>query len=276
MAEHATMTCEEFLDAAAAVSLHAEVDEAEVRRVEEHAARCAACAAHLAEFEAVAAALGSAVPQVAPAAALRGRVLDLAAHTPQSVVGPSRLWPRALRPWLRALRPGRPSPAWLVAAASLLLSIASMVWAINLQGQVSALQRDALAASERAQRFDHVVQVLASDKLAIRPLQPAVQTMPSRGIVYMDPSSGTGMVMCHNLPPIEQGHAYQIWFVRGTERVSAGLLWPDHNGNGYTLIQVPTDLQSFDSIGLTEEPGSGSAWPTTPRVVGSPLKETSN
>ena len=269
MAEHATMSCEEFLDAAAAVSLHAEVDEAEVSRVEEHAARCAACAARFAEFDAVAAALGSAAPQVAPPAALRGRVLELAAHTPQSVVGPSRLWPRALRRM-------RLSPAWLVAAASLLLSIASMVWAINLQGQVTALQRDALAASERAERFDHVVQVLASDKLAIRPLQPAVQTMPSRGIVYMDPSSGTGMVMCHNLPPIEQGHAYQIWFVRGTERVSGGLLWPDRDGNGYTLIQVPTDLQSFDSIGLTDEPGSGSAWPTTPRVVGGPIKETRN
>ena len=33
----------------------------------------------------------------------------------------------------------------------------------------------------------------------------------------------------------------------------AGLLWPDHYGNGYTLIQVPTDLQSFDSIGITDE-----------------------
>ena len=39
-------------------------------------------------------------------------------------------------------------------------------------------------------------------------------------------------------------------------------------GNGYTLIQVPTDLQSFDSIGITDEPGTGSQWPTTPRVIG--------
>ena len=97
--------------------------------------------------------------------------------------------------------------------------------------------------------------------------------MPSRGMVYMDPSSGTGMLMCHNLPPIEQGHAYQVWFVRGNERVSGGLLWPDHYGNGYALIQVPTDLQSFDSIGITDEPGTGSQWPTTPRVIGTPLKE---
>ena len=268
-AGHATMSCEEFLDAAAAVSLYAEADETAVRGVEEHAARCAECASRLRGFVAVAAALGAGVPQVEPPGALRGRVLEVAARTPQTVVGPRRPWPRALR------RP-RLSAPWLVAAASLVLSIGSMLWAVSLQGQIAALQREDLAASERAQRLDHVVQVLASDKLAIRPLQPVVQTLPTRGVVYLDPSSGTGMVMCRNLPPIEQGHAYQVWFVRGTERVSGGLLWPDHDGNGYTLIQVPSDLQSFESIGLTDEPGSGSLWPTTPRVVGSPLKETSN
>ena len=141
-----------------------------------------------------------------------------------------------------------------------------------MQSQIAALQSDAQIARERAARYDHVAEVLASDRLAIRPLQPVVVTMPSRGMVYMDPLSGTGMVMCHNMPPLEQGHAYQVWFVRGTERVSGGLLWPDHYGNGYTLIQVPTDLQSFDSVGLTDEPGSGSDWPTTPRVIGTPLK----
>jgi hypothetical protein len=269
MAEHATMTCDEFLDAAAAVSLHAETEEAEIRRVEEHAATCKECAARLSEFDEVVAALGSAVPQVEPPEALRATLLEAVARTPQSVAAPRRLWPRVVR------RP-RPSPAWVVAAASLVLSVGSMVWAINLQGQVTALQKSAAAASDRSQRFDHVVQVLASDDLAIRPLQPAVQTLPSRGIVYLDASTGTGMVMCHNLPPVEPGHAYQVWFVRGTERVSGGMLWPDHNGNGYTLIEVPTDLQSFEWIGLTDEPGSGSLWPTTPRVVGSPLKETNN
>ena len=46
---------------------------------------------------------------------------------------------------------------------------------------------------------------------------------------------------------------------------------PDRLGDGYTMIQVPSDVQSFDSIGLTDEPGNGSAWPTTPRVLGAPI-----
>jgi hypothetical protein len=30
---------------------------------------------------------------------------------------------------------------------------------------------------------------------------------------------------------------------------------------------------SYESIGLTDEPGTGSAWPTSPRVIGTPIKD---
>jgi hypothetical protein len=264
MASSATLTCDEFLDLAAAVALDA-AEQGDAERVEEHAAQCPDCAIRLHEFRETAAALGTAVSAVDPPAALRTRVLDEVQRTAQDrQAEPRRLWPRAAR---RA----RFSAAWLVAAASMLISIVAITGVAMLQGQILTLQRDASTDRERAARYDHVVEVLASDKLAIRPLQPVSQTMPSRGMVYMDPLSGTGMLMCHDLPAIEQGHAYQLWFVRGNERVSGGLLWPDHFGNGYALIQVPTDVMSFDSVGLTDEPGTGSAWPTTPRVIGTPL-----
>jgi hypothetical protein len=269
MVDHPTMSCDEFLDRAAAAVLDS-VDADEVRLVEEHAAECPDCAVRLEEFRAVAAVLGAAVPQVDPPAALRASVLEVARRTPQ----PLSRDPRQLRSRARRRVLPRFSPAWLVAAASLVFSLAAVLRVTAMQDQIVALQNDAQVARERAARYDHVAEVLASDKLAIRPLQPVVQTMPSRGMVYMDPSSGTGMVMCHGMPPIEQGHAYQVWFVRGNEKVSGGLIWPDHYGNGYTLIQVPTDLQSFDSVGVTDEPGTGSEWPTTPRVIGSPLKES--
>jgi Anti-sigma-K factor rskA len=266
MVDHPTMSCDEFLDRAAAFALDSG-DADEARLVEEHAAACPDCALRLQDFREVAAVLASAVPQVDPPEALRMRVLEAARRTEQ----PLARDPRRLS---RALRRLRPSPGWLVAAASLVFSLVALIRVVAMQGQIVALQADALTAHERAARYDHVAEVLASDKLAIRPLQPSVQTMPSRGMVYMDPLSGTGMVMCHDMPPVEQGHAYQVWFIRGNEKVSGGLIWPDHDGNGYTLIQVPTDLQSFDSVGVTDEPGTGSAWPTTPRVIGTPLNDS--
>ena len=265
MVERTVMTCDEFIDLAAAVALDAS-DAADVQRVEEHAALCPECGLELARFREAAAALGSVVKQVEPPQDLRRRVLTAISREPRPLL--QRLWPRAVR------RP-RPSAAWLVAAASMVVSIAALTWVAMLENQISDLQKSVMLASDRAARYDHVVQVLASDRLAIRPLQPAVQSTPSRGMLYMDPSSGTGMLMCHDLPPIAQGRAYQVWFIRGNERVSGGLLWPDHSGNGYTIIQVPSDLQDFDSVGVTDEPGTGSAWPTTPRVMGTPLKESS-
>lgn len=256
-----TLTCAEFLDLAAAVALNA-ADPLEVERVERHAEDCPECGRQLTAFREVGAALGTAVAQVDPTPAVKARLLEIVAHTPRERRG---LWPRSRRL----------STAWLAAAASFLVSIVAIAWVAALQGQIGALQREAQADREQTARYAEMVDTMASNRNAIRAMQPVSVGMQSRGIVYLDPTSETGLVMCHNLPPIESGHAYQIWFVRGNERVSGGMLWPDRFGDGYTLIRVPRDLQSFDSVGLTDEPGSGSQWPTTPRVIGTALKGTS-
>ena len=261
MTERDALTCEEFLDLAAAVSLDAG-DPEDVARVEAHSAACPDCAARFDEFRETSAAMSLLVPQIEPPAGLRKRLVAAVGREPRSR-SPLRLWRRLRVP-----------TAWGVAVASLLVSVGALFRVTMMQAQINDLKQSAMMASERATRYDHVVEVLRSESLAIRPLQAVVQSAGTSGMVYMDPSSGTGMVMCHKLPPIEQGHAYQVWFVRGQERVSAGLLWPDGHGNAYALIQVPQDLQSFDSIGLTVEPNTGSAWPTTPRVVGTRLKES--
>ena len=258
-----SITCDEFLDLAAGYALNA-LDPSEVERVEQHAATCPDCALELQEFVDSAAALGARVPQVDPPATLRARLLEAVRVTPQERA------PEPLRP--RPVRPLRFSAAWLVAAASLMISLASIGWMARMQEQMSTLRADVTTARERAARYDNVAEVLGSQQLAIRQLQPVAQDMPYRGLVYLDPLSGTGMLTCHDMPPIEQGHAFQVWFMRGNTPVSAGLLWPDRAGNGYALIRVPPDLQNFDSIGLSEEPGTGSAWPTTQRVIGGPLR----
>jgi hypothetical protein len=276
------MTHAECLDLAASVALDA-TDAEDARRVEEHAAGCPECARQLDALRETAAALALGVPQVEPPATLQQRVIEAARGDPRMIEA-ARQEPRMIeaaqqepRPLGRRLWPRRRrvSPAWLVAAASFLVSICALAWIAILQVQVVQLQRETVLASERDGRYEKVVQVLRSNALAVRPLRPISENAPSSGMVYMDPSTGTGMLMCHNLPPLEPGHAYQVWFVRGNERVSAGMLWPDYSGSGYAFIEVPTDLQSFDSLGLTEEPGKGSAAPTTPRVIGTPLKETS-
>ena len=282
MAESAL--CAEMLDISAAIALGA-AEPGDVERVEQHADECPKCAAALREFREMAAVLGASVPQVEPPSRLRSRLLLAAQRTPQEAppVGAQAVDRRsgiaawwAATPLRRLAWPRvRLSPAWAVAMASMIVSIGSLAWVAMLQGQVADLRSAAAAERERAVRYDQVVQVLASPQLAVRSLTPASQSVHSYGTVYLDPNSRTGMLTARGLPPIQPGHAWQLWFVRGNERVSGGVLWPDRLGNGYTLIQVPSDVQTFEGIGVTEEPGPGSAWPTTPRIMGGPIRTDS-
>jgi hypothetical protein len=260
MAEARLTIHEEFLDLAAAVALHA-ADEGDYRRVQQHADECPECGDVLRSMLEAAALMGTAVPQVDPPPALRERVLVQAEK--ERPRRPLPLWPRLVASARRA----KVSPAWGVAVASMIVSIGALLWVATLQGQVADLQVAASAERDRAARYDRVTAVLASPQLAVRSLQPTQQAFHTYATVYLDPSSGTGMLTARGLPPVSPGHALQLWFVRGNERVSGGLVWPDRAGNCSSIISVPPDVDSFETIGVTEEPGQGSAWPTTQRIL---------
>jgi hypothetical protein len=262
-----TLTCEEFVDLAAALAVNA-IEAGECVKVEQHAKACPDCGKILEQFRETAAAMGAAVPQVEPPAALRTRIL-LAARSarPQPLSAGRRLLRFPLR------RP-RLSAAWLVAAASMLVSVVALGWVVMLNNQIAELRETVAAEAERAARYDHIVEVLASPQLAIRPLRPSGgQPAQMTGIAYLDPMSRTGMLTVHELPPLKPGKAWQVWFTCGTERVSGGMVSPDRYGNAYSLISLPPNFQSCESMNITEEPISGSKWPTSPGTMWGRLRE---
>ena len=258
----AVPSCEEAADLAAVVALDA-ADARDRRALERHLAVCPPCAQVVDDMRATAASLGTGVPQVNPPPELRERVMAAARREPASL---RRVWaglPLGPR--------GRVTAAWGPVAACLIISAGSLFWVAALQRQVGSLESEVLASRDRAARYDRIVQVLGSQQLAIRPLTPVVQTLRTGGMIFLDPESRSGMVSMHDLPQLPPGRAWQLWFVRGNERVSGGMLWADSHGNCYSLVAVPPDLDSFEGIGITEEPSQGSRWPTTPRVIGSQL-----
>ena len=74
------------------------------------------------------------------------------------------------------------------------------------------------------------------------------------------------MIM-HKLPPLGEGQCYQLWFVEHGERVDGGVLRTNPDGSGYTIIQAPGPVSSFEGIGVTREQ-AGSKWPTSDRLLG--------
>jgi anti-sigma-K factor RskA len=243
----APLSCAEVADLAAAVALDA-ADPRDARNLEQHLHLCPACARVVDELRATVSVLGSAVPQIEPPAYLKERVLAAAL--------PAQSQPRPTTRW-----------AWGAVAASIIISLSSLAWIATLQRQVVTLESEVGASSERAARYDRVVQMLGSHQIAVRQLTPAVQDIRAGGMVYLDPVSGSGMVAIHDLPQPAPGRAWQLWFLRGNDRISGGMLWPDTGGNCYAMVAVPPDVDSFDAIGVTEEPNTGSAWPTSPRVI---------
>ena len=271
------LTCNEVRDLLAALSLDAlDVDERDV--VEDHLATCPACADDLRGYQETAAALALALPQIDPPRGLKRRIVATATSGNRAARRPAsgqRLGAR------------RTSPLALVAALALIVAVGSALWAASLQSQLgeqralaTSLQAQlaeqrALAASneERAQRYDRVVTVLQAEQMYVRPLEATYAAPGAFGRVYLDPASGSGMMMVRKLPPLSEGRAYQLWLVSPDgQRTSCGLLRRiDTYGNGYTLIQAPVPITDWQGIGLTEEPATGSPDPTGTRMLAGSL-----
>jgi anti-sigma-K factor RskA len=75
-------------------------------------------------------------------------------------------------------------------------------------------------------------------------------------------------VVTTGLPALPSGQVYQLWLI-GKKITSAGLLPPARNGQ--TPAVLATGVVKGDALGLTVEPASGSAQPTTTPILALPL-----
>lgn len=233
------------------------LDPSEEVRLSQHLLACSTCPRELEELREAAGLFALSSSPAQPPAELRQRVLALAAAHPR---------PAAVATQAGAARGSGSSLklVYSVLGAFLLVTGIALGWSAQLQAQGSAL------AAQRA-RYDTVVRVLASPHLVTRKLEPAAPNLSAEGAAYLDPPSGQGMVMVRGLPPRQSGRDWQVWFVRGEQRSSGGLLRVGRDGVAYSIVTVPQELSAFDSLGITDEPAGGSSSPTTPRVVGGQL-----
>jgi Anti-sigma-K factor rskA len=147
---------------------------------------------------------------------------------------------------------------------------AGLVLVAQQQLQVISLERDVAASRERADRSERMVQILGSQQLLVRTMTPAPSQADARAVLYLDASSSAGLLTVRRVS-WAYGRALQLWFGRGDQWVSGGLVWPDGSGNGAGPISVPADLDTFNFVSVTGEPPTGSEAPTTAPLFDSPL-----
>ena len=272
---------DEWRDQAAAYVLGALTAE-ERKAFEAHLATCAECTAEVRSLTTAAGALAQAVPQVEPPAALRARVLTYASRSARPSENRGAAAPMAAPPVPKE----RPAtlPAWLAMAASLAVAAGLGVYAFQLRGRVETLEarlQDALARAQTSEgQLANAVRVSNQAQTQIAVLTaPDVTRVDLAGQQPVAPAASAraffsrsrGVVLsASNLPPLQTGFTYQLWFIVNKVPVAGGLFQPDTAGSSNVLLPVDPNAPRPEALAVTSEPAGGSTTPTFPLyLVGS-------
>ena len=231
-------------------------------------------------------ALGRSVPQVAPPASLRARVLEAATREPaEDSVSSS---PPAPIPFPSGAPAAVPRVArasrwpWLVAAAAAVIAVASSMGWIAARDEVARLQatiadlrantKTLLAVRdeynrERSER-ERAASILSASDVGYTALTGVAPAASARARVYMSPSRGL-LFAAEDLPALPAGRDYQLWAIVAGQPISHGVFGPEANGRAQLLANAPPGRA--DAFAVTIEPAGGVPAPTSaPVLLGSP------
>jgi len=218
---------------------------------QDHLARCASCAAKVAELGFVSDALLSGVPQLSAPPEIRDRVMAIVRAESELLLaaghGADRTEParRSLRSRLRSrLRSLRPLPA---------VALASVALAAGIGGGVLLSGGGGGGGGFTPRSFD-----------------AQVNAPGARAQVRL--TSDGAKLQVSGMPPPPEGRIYQVWLDHGGDArrpAPTDALFSVRDGRA--SVDVPGDLDGVDAVLVTDEPLSGSSQPTRPPVITAPL-----
>ena len=224
------------------------LDADETAALESHLQACDSCRAELADYQRISAGLLSALPPQAPGPNLKR---SLAARLPGAK--------RSVRPrWQLGWSFGQ-----LATATALTLLLGMNIFS---SVQMRALQTQQAELARQLEMEQTALAMIAS---------PGADTLPVSdgnvaGSLIVNREKNSAILILSNLPELEKGETYQIWFIEPDDgRVSAGLFNVNRDRNITIASLAPSDsLHAYTGIGVTVEPAGGSDQPTGPKVFG--------
>lgn len=219
---------------------------AEQRAVEQHLSGCAVCRAEREALQEAAGRLALAAPPIEPPARLKKAILRQIDTPVERRAAVRAGWNRRLRDWQRSA-----SPAWLLAAAALILIL--LAGNLLLWGQVRQL-------SQQAQAPLRTIALAGSESAP-----------DAKGLLVLTGDGRSGTLVVDGLPELDPQRQYQLWLIEDGQRTSGGVFSVDRWGYGAVVIESERPLDSFQSFGVTIEPAGGSPGPTGERVLSGSL-----
>ncbi len=263
----------ENVQAALAVEALDALDGEERDALQAHLAGCAECRAELESLREAASMLAHTAPHIrlepARSARLRARLLARAAADVRGGVAAA---PVTAAPETRVIpiasRRRSALPAWLAAAASVLIAIGLGAYALSLRGRVSSLEQQTAALARDRGRLESTLAereatlaALAGPEVRVISLASTQQRAPS-GRMFWNPARRRYTFFAYNLPQVNPGREYQLWLITPGGPVAAPTFRPGRDG--VASVEGAYDLpnEQIRAIAVTEEPAGGVPQPT--------------
>lgn len=281
------MSCTEFKDNVAAYVLDL-LEPGERRAFEAHLEEAIVhqgCREALAEAYETTALLGAALPPLEPGAhvwqAIEREIGASAAPPAPAARRRSESRPAAAPPARRGRF--REVAAWSLAAAAAVGAFVLGMEFRKSQRDLAAIERELQVASGADRDKQICLRELATARVSLREKEAALSLLeapgtqliqlaaqgqePYRASALLNPGEKSGMVLTTALKPV-QGKDYQLWLIRGDEKISAGILRTD--ASGATLARISEQVLAGgrpDAFAVTIEPPGGMPQPTGPIIL---------
>ncbi len=138
-----------------------------------------------------------------------------------------------------------------------------------IQAQLASAQGDAgktADALKTAQadlaRFQAQLAIIARPDVRTAVL-PAYKSEFNTGTVrmYYSPSAKSAVVAVSDLPKLPDDQCYQLWLIRGTDKLPSVVINTDSNGTGSTVVPSDLNFGEYELFGVTIEKAGGSPTP---------------
>ena len=244
------------------------LDEMETGRLETHLDQCFQCSREAGRLQSATVLLGQVAGPLTPPARLRSRVMR--------AVGPP------VAPPQYAVVPPRPR-AWWVPAARFLVPVAaavliglfsiSVVLSVRLSERTGAVEREnatltaevALSEDRNTRLAEAVRQLQATNYWLANPSNQPVALRPtggpghSQGMLLVANDGSGAAVLLSGMDESSSSSTYQVWLMRGGDKVLAGTVQVDESGWGAATIEPQEPVFGFDTLALATEPAPGAA-----------------
>jgi hypothetical protein len=147
------------------------------------------------------------------------------------------------------------------AAAAILLLVTNGLWL----REVTTLREREIQITQLLTRQDEVLAALGSSQAQRVELASADSSVYAS--VLWSPETDVALLRTASFPELASDRVYQLWLIRGDERLSGGLFSVDEQGVGTLIFEPGQPLDQFDAVGITAEPAGGSPAPTSNPVV---------